>query len=232
MKRGYVAAVRLVRAGLVRTGLLGVLDAGARRSRTLLWVRSWLAIYDLPDMLRLDAPWWTYEASDVVADFLQRRPRAQVFEWGSGASTAWLSRRCAHVVSVEHDRDWARRMADVVPGNATLLLKEPEPAGPASVRSEKRGFEGLDFASYVAAIDQVDGELDLIVIDGRARATCLDRAVGRLASGGLIVLDNVERDRYRVAIERHGDALSVRWTRGRTPALPYSTRTALISRAA
>ncbi|MEJ7831898.1 MAG: class I SAM-dependent methyltransferase [Nocardioides sp.] len=230
MRRGYVAAVRLVRAVLALTGLLRILDAGARRSRTLGWVRSWLAVYDLTDMLRLDTPWWTYEASDLVAGFLQRRPDARVFEWGSGASTVWLSRRSTQVVSIEHDDAWARRLAEVVPANTTLLLREPAAAGPGAVGSSKRGFAGLDFTSYVAAIDQVDGELDLIVIDGRAREACLERAVERLAPGGLIVLDNVERARYRRAIERRPAGLAVRWTRGRTPTLPYPTATALISR--
>ena len=59
--------------------------------------------------------------------------------------------------------------------------------------SRKPGFAGLDFAAYVDRIDDVAGDLDLVVIDGRAREACLDRALPRLAPGGLVVLDNVER---------------------------------------
>jgi hypothetical protein len=227
VKTAYVRAVRAVRAALRLTRVLALLDRLAARSRTVLWVRSWLSVYDLEDLLAFDVPWWTFAAADRVEDFLARRPGSRVFEWGSGASTVWLGRRCGTVFSVEHDAAWADRMRSSLPGNARVQLVPPAPGG--AVPSAKPGFAGLDFADYVAAIDDVAGPLDLIVIDGRAREACLDRAVERLASGGLIVLDNVDRARYREAIARFGQRLDVVWTRGRTPALPYPTRTALIS---
>lgn len=228
MRAAYVRLVRAARSVLAATGLLGLLDRLAPRSRTALWVRSWWAIYDLEDLVALDVPWWTFEAADAVAAFLRDRPGARVFEWGSGASTVWLGARSGEVTSVEHDAEWASRMRAVLPSNASLVVHEPTPAAAGAVTSSKAGLEGLDFAAYVDAIDAVGGDLDLIVIDGRAREACLDRAVGRLAPGGLVVLDNVERARYRGALARH-PGLMVRWTRGRTPALPYPTRTALVS---
>ena len=227
MKSFYIRVVRAVRVVLRVTGLLGLLDRLAGRSRTVLWVRSWLSVYDLEDLLAFDVPWWTFEAADRVEAFLAERPGCRAFEWGSGASTVWLGRRCETVISVEHDPAWADRMRAALPGNARLRLVEPV-AGVA-VPSAKPGFAGLDFSDYVAEIDGVAGPLALIVIDGRAREACLDRAVERLATGGLIVLDNVDRARYREAIARFGQRLDVQWTRGRTPALPYPTRTALIS---
>lgn len=95
--------------------------------------------------------------------------------------------------------------------------------------SRKRGYEGLDFTAYCAAIDDVPGVFDLVVIDGRAREACLGAAVARLAPGGLIVFDNVDRRRYVEAIDALGDRVRVTMTRGLTPALPYPTRTALIT---
>lgn len=227
MKTIYIRVVRAVRVVLRLTGLLALIDRLAARSRTVLWVRSWLSVYDLEDLLAFDVPWWTFEAADRVEDFLAGRPAARAFEWGSGASTVWLGRRCGAVISVEHDRVWADRMRAALPDNAKLRLVEPVPGH--AVPSAKPGYADLDFTAYVAEIDDVAGPLDLIVIDGRAREACLDRAVERLAGGGLIVLDNVDRARYREAIARFGCRLDVQWTRGRTPALPYPTRTALIS---
>lgn len=237
MKNRYVWAVRLVRSALAATGLLGLLDRAAPRSRTALWVRSWFAVYDLDDLLLLDTPWWTFDAADRVEAFLVARPGARVFEWGAGASTVWLAARSGSVTSVEHDVDWAARMHHVLPANASLVLCPPVRAGrdrgpdarSGWARSRKAGFADLDFRAYVDQIDAVVGDLDLVVIDGRAREACLDKAVTRLAPGGLVVLDNVDRARYRDALALHAD-LDVVWTRGRTPALPYPTRTALISR--
>ncbi|WP_345268504.1 class I SAM-dependent methyltransferase [Nocardioides nanhaiensis] len=219
--------VRLVRAVLGRLGVVALLDRAARRSRTALWVRSWLAVYDLDDMLRLDVPWWTFEAADGVEVLLRQRPGARVFEWGSGASTVWLAARAGSVTSVEHDVAWAEQMRRVLPANAELRVVEPV-RRPGGARSAKPGFEGLDFTDYVAALTPSDGLFDVVVVDGRAREACLDRALDHVAAGGLLVVDNVDRARYRDALARHGQRLQVEWTRGRTPALPYPTRTALV----
>ena len=100
MKRAYVLLVRSLREVLRRIGLLSVLDRWARRSPTGRWVRSWFAIYDLEDLRTLDLPWWTLDAAEKVARYLETRPEARVFEWGSGASTLWLARRAVLVFCV------------------------------------------------------------------------------------------------------------------------------------
>lgn len=232
MKDLYVRCARLLRAVLGRLGVLTLLDRAARCSRTALWVRSWLAVYDLHDMVRLDVPWWTFEAADAVEEHLRRHPGARVFEWGSGASTVWLAARAASVTSVEHDAAWAEQMRPVLPANATLRIVEPARPAPGAraggVTSAKPGFAGLDFTDYVAALDPSDGLFDVVVVDGRAREACVDRALDHVAPAGLLVVDNVDRARYREALARHGDRVQVVWTRGRTPALPYPTRTALV----
>lgn len=233
VKRVYVSALRALRSLLAAAGLLGLLDRAARRWRWALWVRSWLSIHDLDDMLALDVPWWTLAAADEVDAFLAARPDARVLEWGSGASTVWLAQRAGSVVSIEHDPRWAARTARALAvrdrDNVRLRVVEPTRlVPPGGVPSAKPGFAGLDFEAYADAVDDVPGELDLVVIDGRAREACLVRAIDRLADDGLIVFDNVDRERYRDAIDALGSRLTVEWTRGRTPALPYPTRTALV----
>jgi methyltransferase family protein len=232
MKTTYVSGVRALRRALAAIGLLGLLDRWALRSRTGLWLRSLLSIYDLEDLLRYDVPWWTFKAADRVADFLATRPDARVFEWGSGASTVWLSRRSGSVTSIEHDARWAEIVEPVLPTNAALHIVRPVPAvgQPGEELSGKAGFAGLDFADYVAAVDDTHGTFDLVVVDGRARNACFHRAVSRLAPGGVLVFDNVDRQRYREAISSSPVGVDVEWTRGLTPALPYPTRTALVRR--
>jgi hypothetical protein len=227
MKTFYVTALRAVKVVAARTGLLRVLDAAAPRWRAAAWVRSLLAIYDAEGLMALDVPWWTFAAADLVSDHLADR-EARVFEWGSGASTVWLSRRAGSVIAVEHDAAWAATVQQHLPAHAEVRVVGPEPVtGPGATTSSKKGHEGLDFTKYVDAIEQVGGRFDLIVIDGRAREACLGPALRHLAPGGWIVFDNVDRRRYREAIAQHA-GLEVRWTRGLTPSLPYPTRTALI----
>lgn len=230
MKSVYVGAARALRSALAAVGLLGLLDRWASRSRTGLWLRSLLSIYDLEDLLPYDVPWWTFRAGERVAAFLAANPDARVFEWGSGASTAWLSRRAKSVTSIEHDAAWAALVRPVLPENASVSVVPPAPATGAAGEelSEKDGFAGLDFAGYVAAIEESDGLFDLIVVDGRARGACFRQAITRLAPGGVLVFDNVDRARYRDAIAASPVPVEVTWTRGLTPALPYPTRTALV----
>lgn len=227
-KSTYVSLVRLLRRSGARIGVLQLLDRWARRSRSGLWVRSWFAIYDLEDMVRLGVPWWTFAAMDQVDEFLGTKASPRVFEWGSGASTVWLARRSHSVLSMEHDGEWASRMSAHLPSNATIRTVAAVEGRNPAVGSRKSGFECKDFSAYVSAIEEEEGSFDLIVIDGRAREACLAKAVGQLAPGGLIVFDNVDRERYRDSIAAFGERLAVSWTRGRTPSLPYPTRTALI----
>lgn len=229
MKRLYVSALRLVRRLLQALGVLGWLDRRAARSVRARWLRSLLAIYDLEDLARLDVPWWTFESAELVERFLADRTEARVFEWGSGSSSLWLSARAGTVISVEHDLEWAEAVRALARPNMRVVTVPPVASTQPMTSSDKPGFEGLDFTDYVRAIDAEDGEFDLVVVDGRARSACFDAALTRLAPGGLVVFDNVDRERYRDAIARHDATLSVTWTRGLTPCLPYPTRTAVVA---
>ncbi len=227
----YVGAAQGLRRGAAAMGVLDAWDRRAQESRGWRWSRSLLSVYDFEDLVALDVPWWTFAASDRIDALLHRRPGARVFEWGSGASTVWLAKRAGSVVAVEHDQSWAEMVDAALPANAKVQFVSPQPitTQPAPVRSDKAGFAGLDFSDYVAQIDVVGGLFDVIVIDGRAREACLPRALDHLAPGGAIVFDNVDRVRYRDAIHAQGPRITVTWTRGLTPCLPYPTRTALIT---
>jgi len=233
LKSGYVAAARGVERVMVTSGLGPVLDARVSRSRTAHWLRSLTAIHDLEAMIRLDVPWWTYCAIDRVEGFLRRRPGARVFEYGSGASTIWLSRRAGHVTSIEHHADWYARMQEALtmrPEGATVDLRlvapDAAPDPDALYRSAKAGAAGRSFAAYARSIDEAGGRFDLVVVDGRARPACLQHALGRLAPDGLIVFDNSNRGRYRASLASVG--LPVRRFAGRAPALPHPDETALL----
>jgi predicted O-methyltransferase YrrM len=230
-QNAYVAGVRAVRKVVEPTGLLRSLDrSGSPRARHL---RTLFSVSDVVEMARQDLCWWSYPAMDRVAAFLAERPGARVFEYGAGASTAWLARRAGRVDSAEHDLDYVefvRRLLAELP-NVTLHPVPAKPATPQTVvRSGRVGHTDLDFADYVSAIDRVGGDFDLIVVDGRARVDAFRRALDHLAPGGVVVFDNIRRKRYWGAVSAM-PGLRIELFKGATPTLPYPTTTGLISRA-
>ncbi len=115
--------------------------------------------------------------TDVAAARSGRSVR--VFEYGSGASTFWLADRATEVHSVEHHRGFGEMMARRAGADlrhVTLRIVEPVASAQPAVPSAKEGHEGLDFAATCASIDEVPGEFDLVVVDGRAREACLAAA--------------------------------------------------------
>lgn len=229
-KRAYATSLQAVGRGLTRTGLIDE-SAPPLDDRWRHWAHSLTKVHDSLAMARLDVPWWTYDAIGAIDAWLERRPGAtRVFEYGSGASTLWLSRRATEVHSVEHHRGFGEMMQGELAAldHVSLTIVEPVPSTRPAVPSAKEGHEGLDFADYVAAIDAVDGELDLVVVDGRAREACLVAAVERLAPDGIVVFDNSRRRRYRDAIALSG--LDEVVYKGLTPTLPYPEQTSVLRR--
>lgn len=229
-KQAYATTLKGVGRGLTRTGLAAAEPPSTER-RWRHWAHSLTKVYDSLAMARLDVPWWTYDAIAEVEAWLAARERpVRVFEYGSGASTIWLARRADEVHSVEHHRGFGEMMrAELVAyPHVSLRIVEPVPSELPVIGSQKEGHHGLDFAQYVAAIDDVDGELDLVVIDGRAREACLTKALARLAPGGIVVFDNSRRRRYRLAIAASG--ARERRLRGLTPTLPYPEQTSVITK--
>jgi hypothetical protein len=229
----YVAAMRRLRRLAVRTGLLRSLER-RRDSRRALYLRSLLSVHDVGDMMRLDLAWWPFEAMARIETFLeQREGQAVAFEYGPGASTAWLARRCRRVDFVEHDAEWWSE-AEPLFGRfdnvfGRLVPPAPMPPGATPVcRSRRRAWAGAEFADYVHAIREAPGPFDLIVIDGRAREACLAEAERHLKKDGIIVFDDARRRRYRAALAACG--LAAERCRGLTPTAPYPSTTLLLAR--
>ncbi|MCZ8019653.1 class I SAM-dependent methyltransferase [Novosphingobium sp.] len=174
------------------------------------WLASLLAIHQPQRMIRLDCPWWHVAATREVVRFLAARPGARVFEFGSGASTAWLARRAGEVISVEHHADWHRLLAPLVAGFANVALWH-------------RPLEG---EGYPGAIAEAGEQFDLIVVDGRRRIDCLTQALPHLKPGGIVLFDDSGRSRYRAGIA--GCGLRERHFFGRSYCVPYPDHSSIL----
>jgi hypothetical protein len=213
MKQTYVSAMQRLAAVPPVAGMMrAARDADVYGWRR--WAASLFAIYDTRSMVALDLPWWNVQATREIESFLAARPGARVFEYGAGASTAWLARRAAEVISVEHDAAFIGSFRQMLApfANVTLL--------------ERSLDDGPD--AYVGAITETAGEFDLIVVDGRNRAACLMASIARLAPRGVVLFDDSGRSRYRAAID--GCGLAETHHHGRSFCVPYPDHTSLLSR--
>lgn len=178
-----------------------LLRSQSQRRHLLRWVRSTASDY----LLATPSPWMTFDAIAYLEEHI--RPGWQVFEYGSGGSTLfWLSLG-ASCVSVEHNPDWYALMKSRLPSGASIdyrfvpqesnpaISEKSDPADPTHYVSDEG--HAYSYKNYVEQIDPFpDQYFDLVVIDGRARPSCLMHSVAKVKRNGLLVLDNADRDYY------------------------------------
>lgn len=134
-------------------------------------------------------PWFVHES--IVYLELKLQADWLCFEWGSGWSTLWLAELTEFVISTEHDLNWYEQV------NGWLARYDLDH------KAMLKLYE-LD-GRYVDCIrDYDDGKFDLIMVDGRRRAECIIKAIDKLKPGGILVIDNSERQQYQAAIETVG----------------------------
>jgi hypothetical protein len=147
-------------------------------------------------------PWMNYK----VIQYLEKQISEGflVFEYGSGASTEYWLRKGCQVTSVEHDSDFFLKMHSRLKERCDYKLIKPEPikgqfdlspeSGDSFISSESKS---LSFERYVKSIDAFAADsLDMVVVDGRARPSCIKRAIPKIKSHGIMILDNSDRGYY------------------------------------
>jgi predicted O-methyltransferase YrrM len=185
--------------------------------RELGWQQSFRPSYPI-DRRGNPCPWMNYAAIGILDGLVSSDTR--VFEYGSGASTAWLAARSDHVHAVEHDPNWFDRVQSL-PGADRADVRQIACCGDE--------LEAPDGDAYVAAPGTVaePRQFDIIIIDGWARLSCLAIAPGFLAPRGIVVLDDAERESYAAARRRLVEETGYRelTVQGPKPAVAYLSAT-------
>jgi hypothetical protein len=164
--------------------------------------RGWLT-HKKRGPLEAEVPWITLPAIDWLESYVTSY--MNVFEWGSGGSTAYLARRVQHITSIEHDPAWFAKVKLYISlhhlQNIRLIFMPAEDVWSNEkedpYRSTSSKHRQYRFERYAKAIDAFpDSSFDLIMIDGRSRAACLMHAKNKIKVGGYIVLDDSGRSEY------------------------------------
>jgi len=137
------------------------------------------------EKIKIGALPWVVPASIPFFESLINDSMA-VIETGSGGSTVWLAERAGMVYSFEH----TKRYYDAV---SAELKRRGIPLGDAA------GVVDLWYMPTYpkVGVPHIGVPLDLAFIDGRGRVKSIRSILPQIKSGGWIVLDNAERDKYQ-----------------------------------
>lgn len=162
-----------------------------------------------------ESAWITFPAIDFLNDWL--RPEHRVFEFGGGGSTLFFLKRAGFVATVENDGGWFEILTKTVAekghsprweghfidGEPTAETRPRNPENPSDYQSNGPGLGHLSFENYARCVEKYPAaHFDLILVDGRARPSCIQHAIPRLKTGGLLVVDNNDRPYYSAAFQQ------------------------------
>lgn len=139
-------------------------------------------------------PWYTDKSIIFLEEYLKKIEKSKVLEFGCGGSTFWLSTRVDSLISIEHDKDWINDVKKQIKTNNVEFI----------FHDAKEIEKGSDLVnkSYNDIINKFqDSYFDAILVDGRNRVECLKESDRLLKVGGLMLLDNAEREEYKEAVE-------------------------------
>lgn len=139
------------------------------------WIRS--LIVGMPvDVDGVPIPWVTLSFYEFIKERMNQE--LDVFEFGSGNSSVWFAKRVKSVTAVEHDKIWFDKMKNKMPSNVKVILSKDEPE------------------AYAGELEKLDKNFDIITVDANHRNECMFEAPAKLKSGGVIILDDSEREEY------------------------------------
>lgn len=134
-------------------------------------------------------PWMTYSSVFYLSQL--DLSDCDIFEWGSGNSTLYFSKRAKSVTTIESNKDWYQYVSKTKPDNVDLNLADVE--------------------SYAKIIQNKNKKYDIISIDGDIfrRFECAYYAVEYLKKGGMIIVDNSDWLENTTAFLREKDFIQV-----------------------
>ncbi len=144
------------------------------------WWKSWKAKEPL-DSQNKPIPWVTYSFLNFIDKRIQNG--FILFEFGSGNSTLYYSRKVKEVYSVEHDILWYNKIKNMLPANVKIKYIELQIG-----------------AEYCKSVINSGRKYDMIIVDGRDRVNCLVNSINSVKKDGVIILDDSERKEYTEGI--------------------------------
>jgi predicted O-methyltransferase YrrM len=130
----------------------------------------------------------------------------KVLEYGCGYSTIWWAKRVSSVVSVERSTHWLEEVRQAL-SKHSLANVQLLPFQRFSGNTEEDILAGQDIAGLApiirdyATLGNAEPEsYDVVVIDDIFRNETASAGVALVKPGGLLILDDSERERYQPTV--------------------------------
>lgn len=130
-------------------------------------------------------PWMSFDAIKFLKENITEN--SHIFEFGSGASTLFFSKKTDHLISIESNKKWLEIISSKLPKNAKNKIFLNENA------LDDDNYQ-LFAKNYAIKNNQ---KFDLIVIDSLKRFQCAINSINAISKNGIILLDDSERKNYR-----------------------------------
>lgn len=133
-------------------------------------------------------PWYTFPAIEFFKSL--NVAGLKIFEYGCGNSSLFWARKGAKVWSVEDNLEWYECMLRQSAGLQNIMLRQDKP-------------------TYLGAIAEPEEKFEIIIIDGKWRRDCAQSVFKFLAPGGVVILDDSNRDRAVNSILQSGNLFEI-----------------------
>ncbi len=181
--------------------------------------------YKIFKLFNPERPWTSQAAIRVFEKILTKEMIG--FEYGSGNSTLFFAKHLKHITSVEHNEGWFRIVETKLQqrNQNNIDYRFIPPATPITEHSysfykdyplSENDFQiRKEYHDYFTFVKEYpDNHFDFIMVDGRARVECCLNAIPKLKPGGIFVLDNSDRERYKPVFKVLKDWKMVNTTTG------------------
>lgn len=144
----------------------------------------------------ISGPWMDYAEIEFIRTLLIALRPQTCLEWGAGYSTLYFPKllgREASWTSVDHDKDWGNKIS-VANRNKQVNIFIIEPNRyPWTDACQDGSYDDLkDYVEFPSG----RGPFDFILVDGRARSACLEKAFDLISPKGIVILHDAGRAYY------------------------------------
>lgn len=152
----------------------------------LKYIPKWLvSIFKWYSLIEKQIPWIPFKAKKWLN--VNLKPQMVVFEYGSGGSTFFFSKRVKQITSIEHNKNYFNFIKKKIEKNNFININN---------------YLIEEMEQYVNYINKFpDHYFDLVYVDGKYRNQCIKESIKKIKAGGYLMLDNSELKKYRNGVE-------------------------------